>query len=105
MNDKIDLEDAITSVWAVKDDLDLFLWRYIDHPAVMTEDEVWNMVAGISQILDLRCEKLWDTYCKKFELDAYATPEKLAYRAEWLKGLKEAAAKADKATKKKAKKK
>lgn len=105
MNDKIDLEDDITSVWAVKEDLDLFLWRYADHPAAMTEDEIWNMVSGISQVLDLRCEKLWDTYCKKFELDAYATEEALAYRAQWFKGLKEAAKKADEATKKRAKKK
>lgn len=105
MNQSIDLEDAITSVWAVKEDLDLFLWRYMDHPAAMTEDEVWNMVAGISSVLDLRCEKLWDTYCRKFELDQYATSEALAYRAEWLKGLREAAEKAEKATKKKAKKK
>lgn len=108
MNDNVDLESAITNVWAVKDDIDLFLWRYLDHPAVMTEDEVWNMVAGISQVLDLRCEKLWDTYCRKFQLDAYATEEALAYRAQWLKGLKEAAEKAEKAekaTKKKAKKK
>jgi steroid 5-alpha reductase family enzyme len=104
MNDKIDLEDAITSVWAVKEDIDLFLWRYADHPNVMTEDEVWNMVAGISNILDLRCEKLWDTYCKKFELDAYATPEALAYRAKFLKGIREAAEKAAKAEKKAKKK-
>lgn len=109
MNSKIDLEDAITSVWAVKEDLDLFLWRYMDHPAAMTEDDVWNMVAGISQVLDLRCEKLWDTYCKKFELDHYASEEKKAYRRAWLtefnEHLKKSREAAEKATKKKAKKK
>jgi hypothetical protein len=104
MNESIDLEDAITSVWAVKDDIELLIWRFVDHPAVMTEDEVWNHLAGLASVLDLRCEKLWDTYCKKFELDAYATPEALAYRAEWLKGLREAAEKAEKAEKKAKKK-
>ena len=99
-----DLEDAITNVWAVKDDLDLFLWRYIDHPTVMSEDEVWNMVAGIASVLDLRCEKLWDTYCKEFELDHYATEEKLAYRREWLKNFSEHLKKAREATKKAVKK-
>jgi hypothetical protein len=104
----IDLENAITNVWAVKEDLNLFLWRYLDHPQAMTEDEVWNMVAGISNVLDLRCEKLWDTYCKKFELDHYASEEKKAYRLAWIKKfnehLKKSREAADKA-KKKAKKK
>ena len=104
MNDKVDLEDAITNVWAIKEDIELLIWRYIDHPAVMTEDEMWNYLAGLASVLDLRCEKLWDTYCRKFELDAYATPEKIAYRDEFLKGIVKAEAKADKATKKKAKK-
>jgi len=104
MNEAIDLEDAISSVWAVKDDIELLIWRFIDHPQHMTEDEVWNHLAGIASILDLKCEKLWDTYCKKFELDAYATPEALAYRAEFLKGIREAAEKAEKAEKKAKKK-
>jgi hypothetical protein len=102
MNDAIDMEDDITKIWSVKDDIELLIWRYIDHPKHMTEDEVWNHLAGIASRLDLYCEKLWDTYCKKFELDAYATAEALAYRAEWLKGLREAT---DKVTKKKGKKK
>lgn len=104
MNDKIYMEDDITRIWSVKDDIELLIWRYIDHPAHMTEDEVWNHLSGISSRLDLYCEKLWDTYCKKFELDAYATEEAIAYRAEWFKGLKEAASKVEKATKKKGKK-
>jgi len=104
MNNQIDLESAITRVWSVKDDIDLFLWRYYDHPETMTENEVWNMVAGIGNVLDLYCEKLWDTYCKKFELDHYATEEKLAYRAEWLKNFYKPL-KNTKPAKKKAKKK
>ena len=104
MNDAIDLEDAISSVWAVKEDIELLIWRFIDHPVHMTEDEVWNHLAGLASVLDLRCEKLWDSYCKKFQLDAYATPEALAYRAEFLKGIREAAEKAEKAEKKAKKK-
>jgi hypothetical protein len=105
MNNDIDLEDDIQKVWTVKDDIELLIWRYVDHPKHMNEDEVWNHLAGIASRLDLYCEKLWDTYCKKFELDDYATPEKLAYRAEFLKGIREAADRAEKATKKKGKKK
>jgi hypothetical protein len=109
MNEAIDLEDAISNVWAVKDDIELLIWRFIDHPQHMTEDEVWNHLAGIASILDLKCEKLWDTYCKKFELDHYASEEKKAYRMAWLKEfnehLKKSRETAEKNTKKKAKKK
>ena len=108
MNDKIDLEDDIQKIWTVKDDMDLLIWRYVDHPRHMTEDEVWNHLAAISSRLDLLCEKLWDSYCKKFQLDQYATPEALAYRAEFLNGIRKAAEKAEKvekAMKKKVKKK
>jgi len=67
------------------------------------------MVAGISQVLDLRCSKLWDEYCKDKELDHYATEEKLAYRKEWLKNfnehLEQARKKTEKALKKPTKKK
>ena len=108
MNDKIDLEDDISRVWTIKDDIELLIWRYVDHPAHMTEDEVWNHLSGIASRLDLFCEKLWYSYCKKFELDAYATAEALAYRAEFLNGIRKAAEKAEKvekAMKKKVKKK
>jgi len=105
MNSAIDLEGDIQKVWAVKNDIELLIWRYLDHPEHMNEDEVWNHLAGIASRLDLYCEKLWDTYCREFKLDIYATEEALAYRAEWFKGLKEAANKADKRTKKKGKKK
>ena len=109
MNNAIDLEDDIVKVWTVKDDIDLLIWRYIDHPKPMTEDEVWNHLAGISSRLDLYCEKLWDTYCKKFELDDYASEEKKAYREQYLKNFNESLRKAretaEKANKKKVKKK
>lgn len=76
----VDLEQDIHRVWSIKTDIDLFLWRYCDHPEPMTEDDVWNTVAGIGNTLDLYCSKLWDDYCKKEELDDYATPEQLANR-------------------------
>ena len=108
LNKGIDLEEDIQNVWSVKEDIELLIWRYVDHPKHMTEDEVWNHLAGIAGRLDLYCEKLWDTYCKKFELDDYATPEKMAYRNAMLNKWKEALVEGNKAgakTKKKAKKK
>lgn len=88
------LEDNINNVWSVVDLLDLFLWRYIDHPKIMTEDEVWNHVYGIRCILDLYCEKSMDDYCRLYELNEYAPPEVKALREKILgdRNVKEAIA-------------
>jgi hypothetical protein len=82
MKHKVDLESDITRVWSIKDDIDLFLWQYMDHPTPMTEDQVWNTVAGIGATLELYCTKLWDDYCKDRELDEYASDEAKARRKE-----------------------
>lgn len=97
------LEDGIAAVWGVKDIVDTFMWRYLDHPKVMTEDEVWNHLAAISTLLDLHCEKLMNTYCQVFKLNEYASTEEKERRAEILKHL--AGLGGSQAPKKKAKKK
>lgn len=74
------IEDGISAVWGVKDIVDTLIWRYIDHPKPMTEDQMWNHLESISVLLDLHCEKLMDTYCKVFELNQYAPPEIQALR-------------------------
>ena len=80
-----DLEDRIYDVWNVKDIIDTVIWRYIDHPKPMTEDQMWNHLESISVLLNLHCEKLMDTYCKVFELNDYASEEVKARRAQMLK--------------------
>jgi hypothetical protein len=78
---KIDLEQAIMTVWSTADDLKLFSEAYYDGERIMTVDEAFNHMEGIRCMLELRMEKLYDTYKRKFELDQYCTdPEKLAAR-------------------------
>lgn len=79
-----ELEDRIYDVWSVKDIVDTVIWRYVDHPKPMTEDQMWNHLESISVLLDLHCEKLMDTYCKVFELNEYAPDDVKAKRAEML---------------------
>jgi len=81
------IEDGISAVWGVKDVVDTLMWRYVDHPKVMTEDEVWNHLSAISCLLDLHCERLMDTYCQVYELNQYASDEVKAKRAEVLSQL------------------
>jgi len=81
------IEDGIGAVWGVKDVIDTLIWRYMDHPKPMTEDEMWNHLYSISCLLDLHCEKLMDTYCQVYGLNQYASDEVKAKRAEALSQL------------------
>jgi hypothetical protein len=83
---RIDLETAIMAVWATCDDLKLFAEAYYDGERIMTLDETFGHIDGIRGLLELRMEKLYDTYKRKFELDQYCTdPEKLAAREKLFK--------------------
>ena len=58
-----DLEDKIMSVWGTAADIDTFLYRYLDSPAVpLSEDDITNTLLGIKTLHDQRCQKLWDAF-------------------------------------------
>ena len=60
-----DLEDKIMSVWSTADDIDTFLYRYLDSPAEpLSEDDISNTLIGIKTLHDQRCQKLWDAFEK-----------------------------------------
>lgn len=62
MIDRFDLEQHIMQAWITSEDLDLFLWKLMDSPDEMTEDEIANMLIGIKTIHDARMRKLWNTF-------------------------------------------
>ena len=80
-----DLETHIHNLWAVKEQVHTLLWRYMDHPEAMTEDDMANQLMAVEYTLDLYCEKLFDEYKQIAQLDEYATEEAKAYRAKVLK--------------------
>ncbi len=60
-----DLEDKIMSTWATADDIDTFLYRYLDSPAEeLSKDDISNTLLGIKALHDHRCQKLWDAFEK-----------------------------------------
>lgn len=80
-----DLETHIHNLWTVKEQVRTLLWRYMDHPEVMTEDDMANQLIAIEYTLDLYCEKIFDEYKQIAQLDEYATEEAKAYREKLLK--------------------
>ena len=60
-----DLEEKIMSVWSTADDIDTFLYRYLDSPAgPLSEDDITNTLLGIKTLHDQRCQRLWDAFEK-----------------------------------------
>lgn len=74
------IEDAISRFWTVKDHVNLLTKKYIDRAEPMKEEEMHDQLLAIEWMLDLYIDAARDAYCQVFELDEYATPEKLANR-------------------------
>lgn len=82
-----DLETHIHRLWSVKEQVSILMWRYLDHPEQMTEDEMANQLMAVEHTLDLYCEKLFDEYKKVCQIDEYAPYEVKMEREKLLKKL------------------
>ena len=61
--DRFDLEAEILNVWQTKDDLDAIAERVCDDPdGPLTEDEIENVLIGLSELHDIRCKKLFRVF-------------------------------------------
>ena len=73
--DRFNLESEIMHVWNTKDDLESITSRMMDDPdGPMTEDQIGNVLIGLSELHDIRCKKLFNVFesmvkadCFKFE--------------------------------------
>jgi hypothetical protein len=61
------------------------MWRYLDHPEQMSEDEMANQLMAVGYTLDLYCEKLFDEYKQVCQIDEYAPPEVIIEREKLLR--------------------
>jgi len=92
---RFDLETDIMNVWAIKDHVSIMMWRFFDHPDLLSEDEQMNHIMAIEYAIELHCAKLMDTYCQVFQLNEYATAEVKALREKMLFNLTKKADKED----------
>ena len=61
--DRFNLEAEILNVWQTKDDLDAIAERVYDDPdGPLTEDEIGNVLIGLSELHNIRCKKLWKVF-------------------------------------------
>ena len=57
-----DLESEIMSVWNTKDDLESITSRMMDDPDPMSEDDIANVLIGLTELHDIRCKKLFNVF-------------------------------------------
>ena len=60
--DRFNLEAEIMHVWNTKDDLNAITSRMMDDPDPMTEDDIANVLIGLSELHDIRCKKLFNVF-------------------------------------------
>jgi hypothetical protein len=62
--DRFTMEQQIMCAWGTCDDIETILKAYMDRPAMMSEDELSNLLIGLKSMHQLRCEQLFDTFEK-----------------------------------------
>lgn len=61
--DRFNLEEEIQNVWHTRDDLNAITDRFYDDPdGPMTEDELANVLIGLSELHETRMKKLWRVF-------------------------------------------
>jgi hypothetical protein len=59
-----DLEQEILRIWGLREDIEIFLQKYMDGPTPLSEDTVSNYLSSLMHMTELRCSKAFDTYEK-----------------------------------------
>ena len=60
--DRFNLEEEIQNVWQTKDDLDAIAERVMEDTVFMTADNIVTVLAGLSELHETRCKKLWNVF-------------------------------------------
>ena len=74
--DRFNLEAEILNVWNTKDDLELITSRMMDDPDPMTEDQITNVLIGLSELHDIRCKKLFNVFESMVKAGCFKSEEK-----------------------------
>jgi hypothetical protein len=56
------LEDLIMAAWITKEDIDLSAWSLLDRKEPTTEDELSNLLLGLSALHNARMTMLFQAY-------------------------------------------
>ena len=74
--DRFNLEAEIMNVWNTKDDLESITSRMMDDPDPMSEDDIANVLIGLSELHDIRCKKLFNVFESMVKNNCFKSEEK-----------------------------
>lgn len=60
--DRFDLEDAMSALYNMGDDIDVILHSYMDAKIRPTEDDMANMLIGVKALHNARYQKMWQVF-------------------------------------------
>ena len=60
--DRFDLEDAMSALHGMGEDIDAILHSYMDAKVRPTEDEMGNMLIGAKALHNARYQKMWEVF-------------------------------------------
>lgn len=59
---RFDLEDAMSNLHQVSEEIEIIVYAIGDSPIKHTEDQLLNMLIGIKQLHDTRYQKMWNIF-------------------------------------------
>ena len=59
---RFDLEDAMSNLYQISEDIETIIYAIGDSPIKHTEDQILNMLIGIKQLHDTRYQKMWSIF-------------------------------------------
>ena len=62
MVDRFDLEDSLMKVEQISEDLNLIAKMFCDRVVKVTEDEMFNVLIGMSELHKYRCEEVFSIF-------------------------------------------
>lgn len=60
--DRFDLEDAMSALYNMGDDIDAILHSYMDAKVQPTEDDMANMLIGAKALHNARYQRMWQVF-------------------------------------------
>lgn len=62
MTDRFDLEDRISKMLDISENVEDLIYKVGDSPDKPTEDDLLNALIGLKYTIDIRYERLWRTF-------------------------------------------
>ena len=59
---RFDLEDAVSGLHQIGEDIETIIYAIGDSPIKHTEDQLLNMLIGMKQLHDTRYQKMWSIF-------------------------------------------